>query len=66
MSNDSVYDRIRILKKKPINPEDWKIHNTYYYKHVDTGEVIHEETYEQRIEERKVLDKYFKYGPYNE
>jgi len=41
-----------------FDPDEWKSHNRYYYKHKETGTVIHEETYIDRCIKQKAIQEY--------
>jgi hypothetical protein len=39
-----------------FNPANWKRHGNYYFRHKETGKVIHEETYYGKIHKLKEQD----------
>jgi len=41
-----------------FDPDEWESHNRYYYKHEQTGTVIHEETYKDRCIKHSAIQEY--------
>ena len=39
----------------PYELDKWQRYTTYYYRHVETGRIIHEEAYEARKRKHKTL-----------